>query len=59
MEVDAGYDVGRNLAMALTGHHRESARWAAFLRCRPRLLPQHFEPDDKREPDAALVASEA
>lgn len=52
--VDAGYDAGRNPAAAPTGHERNRPQWVAFLRRRPRPLPEHFEPDDAREPDAVI-----
>lgn len=51
---DAGYDAGRNPATAPTGHERNRPQWVAFLRRRPRPLPEHFDPDDVREPGAAI-----
>lgn len=52
--VDAGYDAGRNPATAPTGHERNRPQWVAFLRRRPRPLPEHFEPDETREPGADI-----
>lgn len=52
--VDAGYDAGRKPASALTGHERTRPQWAAFLRRRPHPLPDHFEPQQTRDPRALI-----